>query len=333
MANWGVVGHGWAVDFLRRGLLNGRSRHAWLISGSAGLGKMTLARGFARALNCEAADPAIRPCGKCRPCKAIAANNDPDLMIAESENGVPLKIEAVRQATRMLSLKPYAARHRIVIFGDFDLIAPLAQDALLKTLEEPAPEAKLILLAGSVERVLPTIRSRSQHIPLKPVSTQLIADELAARGCEGGKADLIARLSSGRMGWALAALADESQLAFRAEMIDLLGGVVAGRRLQRIRASEDLSKRVGSDKAMLRRVLAHWTTWWRDVLLECCGAGGEPVNCDRAGEIRALATRLDAKAAHAAICATRTTYDTLGTNANVRLLLDGLFLDYPGLPR
>lgn len=330
-SNWRVIGHDWAVDFLRSGLLKSRSRHAYLISGSASLGKMTLARSFAMALNCQADDPGARPCWQCRPCKAIANESDPDLLLAAGEAGAPLKIDAIRQATRMLALKPYAARCRVAVFPDFDQIAPLAQDALLKTLEEPAPHAVLILLASHIERVLPTIRSRAQHIPLKPVPTQLIAQQLIARGCAAERADFIARLSSGRMGWALAALGDDSVLAFRAEMIDLLCAVVAGRRLQRLKTADELGKRIGRDKAMLRRILEYWTSFWRDVLLRCCEAPSLPCNSDRSADIHALAAQLDISAAHAAITATRVTMSALSTNANLRLLLDALFLDYPGL--
>lgn len=330
-ANWRVIGHDWAVDFLRGGLLKGRSRHAYLISGSASLGKMTLARSFAMALNCQSEDPNARPCWQCRACKSIANGADPDLLLAAGEAGAPLKIDAIRQVTRMLALKPYAARFRVAILPDFDQIAPLAQDALLKTLEEPAPHAILILLAGHIERVLPTIRSRAQHIPLRPVPAHLIAAQLAARGCPAERSDFIARLSSGRIGWAFSALEDDSVLAFRAEMIDLLCIIVAGRRLQRLKVADELGKRIGRDKAMLRRILEYWTTFWRDVLLQSCGDRGTPCNSDRSADIHALAAQLGTPATHAAITATRATMSALATNANLRLLLDALFLDYPGL--
>ncbi len=330
-ANWHVIGHDWAVDFLRSGLLKGRSRHAYLISGSASLGKMTLARSFAMALNCQSEGPNARPCWQCRSCKSIANESDPDLLLAAGEDGAPLKIDTIRQVTRMLALKPYAARFRVAILPDFDQIAPLAQDALLKTLEEPAPHAILILLAGNIERVLPTIRSRAQQIPLRPVPAHLIAAQLVSRGCPAEQADLIARLSSGRIGWAFSALEDDSVLAFRAEMIDLLCTIVAGRRLQRLKVADELGKRIGRDKAMLRRILEYWTTFWRDVLLQCCGDMGTPCNSDRSDDIHALAAQLETPAAHAAITATRATMSALATNANLRLLLDALFLDYPGL--
>ncbi len=329
--SWGVIGHDWAVNFLRRSLANGRQRHAYLITGAASLGKMTLALAYARALNCERDEAGARPCGECRACVAISRGGDPDLIIARTDEGAPLKIDAIREVSRRLALQPYAARYRIAILPDFDLVAPLAQDALLKTLEEPAAYAVLILLASAGEAVLPTIRSRSQLIPLRPAPIALIAAELVRRGCEAERADLIARLSSGRLGWALAAHEDEAALAFRSETLDSLRDIVGGSSLGRLRATEALSKRIGRDKLLLRAILETWQSYWRDVLLQCCGSPVKPCHSDRHAEIGALAGRIEAGDALFALQATRRALDSAGTNANIRLMLDALVLDYPGV--
>ena len=100
-----------------------------LITGAPHLGKGALSRAFARALNCEDEALANRPCSACRSCQAISRGNDPDLIVASRDEGAPLKIDAIREVTRLLALKPYTARYRIAIFEDFDLVAPLAQDA------------------------------------------------------------------------------------------------------------------------------------------------------------------------------------------------------------
>ncbi len=329
--NWAVIGHQWAIEMLKRSLLKGRQRHAYLVSGAPSLGKRTLALAFASALNCEAADLAARPCGACRACHAIYRSSDPDLIIAEGDEGAPLKIDEIREVTRLLALKPYAARYRIAILVEFDQVASLAQDALLKTLEEPADHAILIVVASSAERVLPTIRSRAQMIPLRPAPLGLIKSALVERGCEEERADLIARLSGGRTGWALAAMRDNEPLAFRAEMLDRLRDLVAGGRLKRIKMAEELNKHFGRDKTAMRRILEIWLTYWRDVLLKCHDSPVKPCNSDRAAEIRALATRIEPSEARVALESTSRTIDALSTNANVRLALDALFLDFPGL--
>lgn len=328
---WGIIGHDWAADLLQRSLLHRRQRHAYLITGSPSLGKRTLALAFAKALNCEHGDIAGRPCGACRSCRAISRGHDPDLIIAEGEDGAPLKIEAIRDVARLLALMPYSARYRIAIFEDFDLVAPQAQDALLKTLEEPAAQAIMILVASSAGRVLPTIRSRAQSIPLRPAPLQLIREALVARGCDEDQADLVARLSGGRIGWALNAVHDDALLAYRREMLDELREVIEGPRLARIKAAEQLSKRVGKDKAALRNILEIWLTYWRDVLLQSLDCPVKPCNSDRADEIRSLVARTSARDAQGALAATRRTIDALATNANLRLALDALLLEYPGL--
>ncbi|MYD11656.1 MAG: DNA polymerase III subunit [Chloroflexi bacterium] len=328
---WPVIGHDWAVAFLRRSLAHGRNRHAYLISGSPALGKMTLALTFAQALNCEAESPAGRPCLACRACKAIGRGHDPDLIVAAAEDGAPLKIDAIREAARLLALKPYSARYRIAVLDDVHMVAPLAQDALLKTLEEPPGHAVLLLLAAGVERVLPTIRSRAQHLPLRPAPLELIKRQLIGRGCEEERADLLARLSGGRVGWALSASADDALLVFRDEMLDILSRVLDGARLRRMQESDKLSRRAGKDKALLRRALEIWQSYWRDVLLQCYESPVKPCNSDRQAQIRALAARLEPAAALVALAATDRTLGALSTNANLRLALDALFLDYPGL--
>ena len=198
--NWHIYGHDWAVDFLRRGLLNGRTRHAYLIIGTRSVGKMTLAQNFAMSLNCLHDDLSERPCFQCKACKSILSGNNPDLIYSQVDESGRLKIDEVRRVTRLLALKPYASRYRVAIFDDFDMASPQSQDALLKTLEEPASYAVLILLAQSTDRILSTIPSRSQIIPLRPVPLETVKQQLVTHGADDQRADLIARLSYGRMG-------------------------------------------------------------------------------------------------------------------------------------
>ena len=330
-ANWPLIGHEWAVEFLRRALQHGRNRHAYLISGSPSLGKMRLALAFAQALNCEADALAQRPCQACRACNAISRGEDPDLILTRTEDGAPLKIDAIRDVARLLALKPYSARYRIAILDDFHLVAPLAQDALLKTLEEPPGHAILLLLAAGAEPVLPTIRSRAQQLPLRPVPSETISRRLISLGCDAERADLLARLSGGRVGWALSASVDDAPLTFRNDMLDVLSSVLDATRLTRMKEAEALSRRAGKDKALLRNALEIWQSYWRDVLLQCYDSPVKPCNRDRRPHIRALAARVEASAALAALAATNRTLQALATNANPRLALDALFLDYPGL--
>ncbi len=327
---WPVFGHEWAVEHLQKSIANQRIRHAYLIVGPDSVGKETLARALAMTLNCTNSDEQARPCGQCSSCKRIASGNHPDMIYSELDGTTgALKIEEIRSVTSKIALKPYEARYRIAILRDFDHARPQAQDALLKTLEEPPPQALLILLAPSTESLLPTITSRSQVIHLRPLAAETIYHVLAQHyGLSHEQADLLARLSGGRMGWALQAMTEPAMLEQRTAAIDLLENLIPMTRAQRFEIAEDLSK----DKLGLYPLLELWQSYWRDVLLVCEGINDRPANIDRRATLEKIAVNTSTEAVLTALQATRTLLNNLSTNLNLRLALEVMFLDYPGLP-
>jgi DNA polymerase III subunit delta' len=326
---WPVYGHDWAVAHLRKGMAHGRIRHAYLVVGPQSVGKSTLAHALAQALNCTEPDENQRPCGRCRSCMLIASGNHPDILYSELDASTgALKIEEIRSVTSRIALKPYEARYRVAIFGDFDHAQPRAQDALLKTLEEPPPNAVLILLAPTTETLLSTITSRSQVISLRPVAIDSLRDILIQhRGAAPEQADLLARLSGGRIGWAIRALEDPALLEQRQEALDLLEQAISHNRAGRFALAEDLSK----DKLSMAPLLELWQTYWRDVLLLCEDNSRSPANMDREESLRQLASTISSDEAFTALHATREMLHNLSYNLNLRLALEVMFLDYPGL--
>lgn len=329
--SWPVYGHDWAVDYLHRSIANERIRHAYLIAGPPSIGKRTLAQAFAMTLNCKHEDKAVRPCGECRPCRQIKAGHFIDLLTAESEDSTStLKIDAVRDITRQIAMKPYEGRYKIAVFPDFQQAQPRAQDALLKTLEEPPPYAVLILLATSLESILPTITSRSQVIHLRPVSSDVIHNALMLNyKMMTEKAEMLARLSGGRIGWAIDAAQSEDMLEQREEALNLLESTLNMNRAERFNIAGNL----GRDKPSLKTLLQLWQTYWRDVLLHTEDSGVNTTNVDRQVKIEQLAYDVTSDHALTALHATQTMLDQLNTNANARLALEVMFLDYPGLTR
>jgi len=323
--NWNVYGHDWAIDHLHKSIAHDRMRQAYLIVGAESVGKETLARALAMTLNCT--NPDHQPCGECSSCKRIVSGNHPDIVYSERESETsPLKIEEIRSVMQRLALKPFEAKYRIAIFRDFDTAQPRAQDALLKTLEEPAPHAILILLARSMEDVLPTITSRSQVIHLRPAPVHLIDEVLRVHfGVGAEQAALLARVSGGRIGWAIRALQNPDLLEQRDAALTLLEEILGMNRAQRFDRASDLSK----DKAALVSLLELWQTYWRDALLLATHSGLDPTNIDRAAALEALSDRYPAETMLAALNATRNTLNVLTSNANVRLALEVMFLDYP----
>ncbi|MCU0511549.1 MAG: DNA polymerase III subunit delta' [Anaerolineae bacterium] len=330
--NWHLHGHESAVRFLQKSLRHGRARHAYLFTGPQNIGKTTLAHAFAAALQCEQEEVALRPCGQCRSCKRLHSGNHPDILYARHDDKTgTLKIDALREVMQQIALKPFASRYRIAILEHFDAAQERAQDALLKTLEEPPPRAVLLLLAQTAAGLMATITSRCQVLPLRPLPLATVEAALLARGADPTPAAILARLSGGRMGWALLALDDAEILQQRDQALTLLEEALTGGRLVRFRLAENLGK---LEKSAVRAVLELWQTGWRDLLLLAHGQPVELCNIDRADVLQRLAQQFPPAQLLRGLKATRHLLnDTLLTNASMRLALEVMLLEYPGLAR
>src|SRR5688500_12951417 len=219
--NWNLIGHEWAVDMLKKHVVNGTTRHAYLFAGPPGLGRRSLALRFAQALNCRTPINAGIPCGQCRDCKQIQATQYPDLSVvqADSEGGT-LKVDQIRDARRALTLKPYVAKYRVALFLRFQQSNDNAANALLKTLEEAPSYAVLILTADNPEQLLPTIVSRCEVLRLRPLNIEAVQKELESRGLEVGQAKLIAHILGGRFGYGLRLIENDSLLEKRDQRLN-----------------------------------------------------------------------------------------------------------------
>ncbi|HQL54400.1 MAG TPA: DNA polymerase III subunit delta' [Phycisphaerae bacterium] len=209
-----------AVSILRRALRSGRTHHAYLFEGPAGVGKELAARALAAQLLCEDDQRAVDadPCGRCPACRVFAAGNHPDFHLIHRglhklhpepkirrQKGLFLVIDVVRHfLIEPATMKPTQGRRRVFVIRDAERMNDEAQNALLKTLEEPPGTACLILVTSSADRLLPTIRSRCQRIPFGLLPTTFVARELQSRaGLDPTDARALAGLADGRLGVAL----------------------------------------------------------------------------------------------------------------------------------
>jgi len=321
---WPVIGHDWAVRSLDRAVTDDRPAHAYLISGTPQIGKTTLARSLALALNCRSSNSA-RPCGQCRSCQLVKAGKHPDVQLIEPD-GARIKIDQVRALQHALSLRPVEGRYRVAIFDQFEVATTEAQNALLKTLEEPPDYVVLIVLASDPELLLPTIVSRCQQVPLRPLTIAQVREALIKQWhVEANQANLLAHLSGGRLGWAVGAASDSSIMPARAKYLDDLQGLLKADRVARFTYAEDLTKK--SDLA--RSAIDLWRTWWRDVLLASSGSSAELINIDRAAEIQALAPRIDLNQAKSAADACGRALWQMDRNVTARLVVEVLLMDFP----
>jgi len=209
-----------AVSILRRALRSGRMPHAYLFSGPAGVGKETAARALAARLLCgdEKLPPEADACGRCPSCHLMATDNHPDFHLiyrglhrlhpdpaVRARRGLFLGVDLVRHfVIEPAGTRPTHGRRRVFLFREAERMNEEAQNALLKTLEEPPGAACLILVTSSAERLLPTIRSRCQHVPFGHLPLDYVAQELSARcNLDTDDARALAAISDGRLGVAL----------------------------------------------------------------------------------------------------------------------------------
>ena len=321
---WPVIGHEWAVEHLNRAIQNGRMRHAYLFTGPSQIGKTTLARAFAMAINCTGDIP---PCGQCRACTLIAKERHPDSITIEAEQeGGRLKIDQVRGLQQVVALRPYEARYRVALLNRFHEANPNAQDALLKTLEEPSSNTVLIVTANSADSLLSTIVSRCQPLHLRPLPIEIVRQALEWKWkAPQDVAKTLAQISGGRIGWAIRALEDTTELDRRTAALDTLDDALRGNRRERFSHAEKLAK----DKAELFYLLEVWVGYWRDVLLCATGSHVPVTNYDRRTQLEELAQHAGSDQVEVALLATRRTLGYLAKNVNTRLALETLMLDYP----
>src|SRR6266496_179738 len=326
--NWNLIGHEWAVDMLKKHVVHGTMRHAYLFAGPPGIGRRTLALRFAQALNCQSPTAPVIPCGECRNCKQIAAMQHPDLTIiqADSEGGI-IKVDQIRDARHALTLKPYTANYRVTLFLRFQEANDSASNALLKTLEEAPSYAVLILTADNPEQLLPTIVSRCEVLRLRPLRIEEVQQALEDKGFETNQSKLIAHISGGRFGYARRLLESESLLAEREERLNDLQSLISASRVEKFSYADKLSK----DKDSMRRVALIWLSSWRDVMLRTAQAKPPLVNLHRNLEIEDIAQRMNLSAARLVVNELESTLEKMEKNVNSKLLAEVLLLDLPNL--
>jgi DNA polymerase-3 subunit delta' len=309
---WDVIGHEWAVDLLRRDLANGRPAHAYL---------------FTKAINCENPPAPGDACGDCRVCRLIEAEKHPDMfLLRPEESGGRILVDSARDLILALMLKPLEARRRIALLADFQRALPGTANALLKTLEEPPPSALLLLTADSADELLPTIVSRCRLLALRPLSEQAVARALEERWqVDSSTAELLARLSGGRLGWAVHQFQLEDWRADREAVFRQWDQVLKGTRAERF----SLARKMAGDREQVRSTLQMWQSFGHDLLLRSSSPETQISNIDFLPALQAQASHIRPDAARLWLAALHRVEGQIDRNANLRLALEAAFLDAP----
>lgn len=197
-----IIGHNHIIDNLKNSISAGRVNHAYIFSGEKGIGKHTLAKAFAKTLNCRRGE--LEPCGQCISCKTFETGNNPDIItITHSKRDIT--VDVIReQIGENIIYRPHSNKYKIFIMPEADKMNISAQNAFLKTLEEPPDFAVFMLLCENYNKLLATILSRCVTFKLRPVDHNLIEKYLVEQmSVDRNKAQMYARYSQGSLGRAV----------------------------------------------------------------------------------------------------------------------------------
>ncbi len=219
-----VVGQEPAVRVLTRAATAARRgttgmTHAWLLTGPPGSGRSTAARAFAAALACE--DPAAIGCGRCSGCRTALAGSHADVTLFTTEHTWIRRVD-VEPLIATAQRRPSVGRWRVIVVEDADRLNETSGNVLLKTIEEPPPQTVWLLCAPAVDDVLPTIRSRARHVPLRIPPAEAVAELLVRRdGVDPVMAAFAARAAQSHVGLARRLARDEGARIRRREVLRL----------------------------------------------------------------------------------------------------------------
>ena len=258
-----IIGHEKIIEYFRNVIAGGQVSHAYILNGPDLSGKMLLTETFAAALQCEGEGE--RPCGECRSCKQAESRNHPDIIYVTHEKPASIGVDDIReQINDTIMVRPYSSYYKVYIVDEAEKMTVQAQNALLKTIEEPPSYAVILLLTTNQDAFLPTILSRCVQLKLKPLRDEVVREYLVqSLGVEESQAEIYAAFARGNLGKAIH-LAESEE--FRV-MYDAL--ILMLKHLKDADISELLEyiRKLKEENLDIRGCLDFMQMWYRDVLM------------------------------------------------------------------
>ena len=282
-----ILGNEMIKEYFERTLSNGQISHAYILTGEAGMGRKTLAKTFAMTLLCEKNrddhDPdqmtlfdsgdlsenvsesmMAEPCGQCHSCIQFQTDNHPDVIyVTHAKEGIG--VDDIReQINGTVQVKPYSSPYKIYIVDEAEKMTVQAQNALLKTLEEPPAYVVILLLTTRADSFLPTILSRCITLKLKPLYDEVIRDYLIERlHVQKSDAEVYTAFARGNLGKAIALSSSDSFADMRYSVMSLLKNA----RNMDIAQMLETVKQWKEDRLNIQECLDFMQLWYRDVLM------------------------------------------------------------------
>jgi len=258
-----ILGNEQIIEHLQNAIRMDKVSHAYILNAPEASGKMMIAEAFAAALQCE--KKGVEPCGTCHSCKQAASHNQPDIIYVQHEKPNTIGVDDIRvQINQDIAVKPYGSPHKIYIVDEAEKMNVQAQNALLKTIEEPPAYGVILLLTTNADAFLPTILSRCIRLDLKPVANDKLKDFLMKKcGVVDYQADVCVAFSQGIVGKAMALASSAHFNEIRDAALQLL------RRIKDIELYEMIAavKHIGEYKLDINDYFDIMMIWYRDVLL------------------------------------------------------------------
>ena len=260
----GVAGHREIIDYMKNAVTEDNISHAYILNGEKGAGKKLLAGLFALSLDCMDRQEGFKPCYACASCKKMLGDNHPDVTWVTHEKPTSIGVSDIRaQVVDDIDIKPFESAKKIYIIPEADKMTPQAQNALLKTIEEPPAYVVIFLLTENMETLLDTVKSRCVVLNLRNIKDSLIKDYLIANyAISDYEAGLCTAFAQGNMGRAITLATSEHFNEIKEEALRLLRHISAMELSEVIEAL----KRISEYKMDIIDYLDLFLVWYRDVL-------------------------------------------------------------------
>ena len=258
-----IVGHEQIIEHLQNAIKTDKVSHAYILNGPDKSGKMMLAKAFAMALQCE--KKGIEGCMECHSCKQAASHNHPDIIYLIHDKVNTISVNDIReQVNQNVSEKPYSSPYKIYIIDEAEKMNQQAQNALLKTIEEPPSFVIILLLTTNADAFLPTILSRCIRLNLMPVPDEKVRNYLMKHyQIPDYQADISAAFAQGNVGKAIQLASSESFKEMKDSAVQLM------KRIKEIDVYEmgEAVKQIGEYKLSINDYFDIMMVWYRDVLM------------------------------------------------------------------